>query len=106
MPRTQEDWKAIAQHFQDRWNVPHAPGALDGKHIAIKKPHNSGNVLYNYKGFFFEVLLALVGADYKLIWIDTGGEGHQSDGQLFGASGLKKYNIKSRDRLAEYVSGR
>ena len=35
------------------------------------------------------VLLALVDAEYKFIWIDTGGEGHQSDAQLFGASDLK-----------------
>ena len=55
-------------------------GALNDKHIAIRKPHNSGNVFYNYKGFFSVVLLALVGADYKFIWIDTGGAGHQSDG--------------------------
>ena len=84
LPRTQEDWNAIAQQFQDRWNVPHALGALDGKHIPIRKPHNSGSVFYNYKGFFSVVLLSPVGAGYKFIWIDTGGEGHQSDGQLFG----------------------
>ena len=35
-------------------------------------------------------LLELAGADYKFIWIDTGGEGHQSDEQLFGASELKE----------------
>ena len=32
----------------------------------------------------------IVGADYKFIWIDTGGEGHESDGRLFGASELKE----------------
>ena len=36
------------------------------------------------------VLLALVRADSKFIWIDTGREGHQSNGQLFGASELKE----------------
>ena len=36
------------------------------------------------------VLLALVGADYTFIWIDTGEEGHRSDGQLVGASELKE----------------
>ncbi|XP_046579224.1 protein ALP1-like [Haliotis rubra] len=90
LPRTQEDCKDIPQQFQDRWNVPHALGALDCKHIAIRKPHNSGSVFFNYKLFFSVVLLALVDADYKFIWIDTGGEGHQSDAQLFGASELKE----------------
>ena len=77
--RTQEEWKVIAQQFQDRRNVSHALGALDGKHITIRKPHNSGSVFYNFKGFFSVVLLALVDADYKLMSIDTDGEGHQSD---------------------------
>jgi hypothetical protein len=90
LPRTQDDWRGIAQQFQDRWNVPHALGALDGKHIRIKKPPRSGSVYFNYKGYFSVVLLALVDADYKFLWIDTGGEGHQSDGQLFGLSNLKQ----------------
>ena len=90
LPRTQEDWKAISQQFQDRWHVPHALGALDGKHIALKKPPKSGSLYYNYKGFFSVVLMALVDADYKFIWIDTGGQGRQSDGQIFGASKLKE----------------
>ena len=90
LPRTPEDWMAISQQFQVQWNVPHALGAKDGKHIVIKKPNNLGSVFYNYKGLFSVVLLALVDAEYKFIWIDTGGEGHQSDAHLFGSSELKE----------------
>lgn len=89
LPRTPAEWRAIAQRFQDKWDIPHAMGALDGKHIAIKKPNQSASVYYNYKGYFSVVLLALVDADYKFIWIDVGGVGSQSDAQLFRESDLK-----------------
>ena len=88
-PSTPEDWKIIADKFLTRWNFPHTCGALDGKHIAIRKPANSGSLYYNYKGFFSVVLLALVDADYKFIWADLGGAGSASDAQIFNASELK-----------------
>lgn len=47
--------------------MPHVLGALDGNHTAIKKHLSSGNVPYNFKGFFFVILMALVDVDHKFI---------------------------------------
>ncbi|XP_060782726.1 putative nuclease HARBI1 [Neoarius graeffei] len=90
-PSTAAEWKAIANDFERRWNVPHAIGALDGKHISIRKPASSGSLYYNHKKFCSIVLLALVDANTKFLWIDVSGLGHQSDAQIFNASELKEF---------------
>ena len=89
-PTTPRQWKAIANRFNERWNFPHTLGALDGKHVAIKCPPNSGSRYYNYKGFYSIVLMALVDADYKFIWVEVGSNGASSDGQIFNDSDLKE----------------
>ena len=55
-PTDPEDWKKIEERFRNRWNVLHAVGAVDGKHIAIKKPKKSGSEFFFYKGLFSLVL--------------------------------------------------
>ena len=86
---TPEQWQEIANDFQTKWNFPHTCGAIDGKHVRIKKPKNSGSLFYNYKGFFSLILLALVDANYKFIWVSVGANGSASDAQLFNNSELK-----------------
>ena len=91
MCRTEtEDWKNIEERFRNRWNVPHAVGALDGKHNAIKKPKKSGSEYFNYKGYFSLVLLALVDADYKFLWVNVRAGGSSSDAQIINRSKLKR----------------
>ena len=97
-PTTTDGWREIAQGFQDKWNFPHACGALDGKHAAIRKPKHSGSIYYNYKGFFSIVILVLCDANYKAIWAHVGSPGSQSDCGIYNESpmfqGIQDETIK------------
>ncbi len=83
VPRTPADWKRISDKFSSRWNFHHCLGAIDGKHVALRCPKNSGSDYWNYKHFHSIVLLALVDADYKFIWVSVGARGSSSDAGLF-----------------------
>lgn len=63
---------------------------MDGKHVMIQAPVNSGTEFYNYKHFFSIVLFALVDADYCFRYVDIGCQGRLSDGGVFKNTNLYK----------------
>ena len=78
-----EEWRSIAEGFEERWNFPLCCGAVDGKHVRIQAPGNTGSQFFNYKGTFSFVLLA-VGFCFRVI--DVGGYGRTSDGGILANS--------------------
>ena len=76
---------------------------MDGKHVQLKCPVNSGSYYFNYKSSFSIVLLALYEADYKYLYVDVGCNGRISDGEVLGISSLsnalslKTLNIRLSD---------
>lgn len=89
MPNSAEEWSTIAQGFLERANFPGCCGALDGKHINIQQPKNSGTEYFNYHGNFSTVLLAMVDSNYCFIAIDVGSKGRANDNSIFNESALK-----------------
>ncbi|XP_068119739.1 putative nuclease HARBI1 [Hyperolius riggenbachi] len=79
-PSTTEEWLKISEGFAKTWNFPNCGGAIDGKHIRITAPPNTGSYYFNYKGFFSIVLLAVVNSQYEFLYVDIGKNGRVSDG--------------------------
>lgn len=96
---SEENFIRIADRFYEKWGFPNCIGSIDGRHIRIKKPANSGSLYFNYKKYFSMVLQAVVDADYRFIFIDVGGYGSQHDAGTFQASNVYKALIHGRVSL-------
>lgn len=89
-PSARQEWEQKGNEFGLRWNFPQAVGAVDSKHIYIRKPFQSVSLYRNYKDFFSIVLFAIVDANYKFYYVDVGNEGSVGDASAWNQSPLKK----------------
>ena len=63
--------------------IPQLPQGLDGKHVKIYPPANSGSLYHNFKGGFSVVLMALVDANLEFIYVDAGQCRRHADGGIW-----------------------
>lgn len=97
---TRELWETTAHEFFKKWQMPNCVGALDGKHVNIFAPNNTGSLYYNYKKQFSLVLMALVDANYKYLMIDVGSYGSNSDGGIFANCPFGKAWVERNNSLS------
>lgn len=79
-------WLHNSRDFEQLWQFNNCVGAIDGKHVVIRKPMKSGSQFFNYKKQFSIILFAVVDADYKFSVVDIGSCGKFSDGHVFNES--------------------
>lgn len=98
---SEQNWLITAENFQKNANFPHCIGAIDGKHIRIVAPPNSGSMFYNYKNYFSTVLFAMCDSNYLFTYIDVGSYGKSSDSGIFKNSTLYKNLINNSLSIPE-----
>ena len=87
-PSNEAQWKKIASDFECLWQFPHVLGAIDGKHVMIEAPSNTGSLYHNFKGFFSIVLMAICDAKYNFTLVDIGNYGSNNDSGILLHSGI------------------
>lgn len=87
-PSTAMEWQIVVEKFNTWWQFPHCIGALDGKHINFRPSRKEESVYRNYKGRDSIVLLGLVDAEYRFLFVDIGKNGRMHDASIFRESPL------------------
>ncbi|XP_039310136.1 uncharacterized protein LOC120358799 isoform X2 [Solenopsis invicta] len=100
-PPTKEDWRICFHGYWKRWNIPNCAGSIDGKHIRLRCPPNSGSLYFNYKKFYSVVLLAVSDHLYRFTLVDIGAFGGTSDGSIFNNCDIGKNLENNRLNLPE-----
>lgn len=98
---TSEMWESIASGFGNRANFPHSIGAVDGKHIRLTCPFNSGSMYFNYKEYNSIVLMAVADSKYRFMYVHLGSYGKDCDSSIFKRSNFQSIENKEQQLLEE-----
>ncbi|KAJ8873790.1 hypothetical protein PR048_024625 [Dryococelus australis] len=103
VPATADEWKEIKDVFVSRWNFPNFWGAIDGKHMHIIRPCNSGSEFFNLKSTFSIILFSLVDGEYCFRYIDVGANGRAGDAAVFRESKLNNAMLNNSLKWPEWT---
>ena len=88
VPSTEEEWLSIAKKFGTFWQYPKTIGAIDRKHVVIRKSSHGGLHYYNYKDSHSIILIAITGPSYECLYVDVGINGRVNDGGVWNKCGF------------------
>lgn len=87
---TKSRFGEVCEDFWKLWQFPNCLGAIDGKHVEVTAPPNTGSLNFNYKKYFSVQLMAISDARYVFTFVDIGAPGSCSDSTIFSNSSFGK----------------
>ncbi|GBN66123.1 hypothetical protein AVEN_100518-1 [Araneus ventricosus] len=100
-PPTKEMWESVASGFEHTANFPHCIGAVDGKHVRIVSPMESGSMYFNYKDYYSIVLMGIADSKYRFVFVHIGSYGKDCDSSVFKQTQLWKSIESSSKNLPD-----
>ena len=97
-PNTDEKFRKSVADFEVFWQYGFTFGAIDGCHLPMKCPPGGRESMkehHNFKGFYSQVLMAIVDSRYRCIWANVGHTGNNHDASIFEATGLNRDIIEN-----------
>ncbi|PNF17964.1 hypothetical protein B7P43_G17757 [Cryptotermes secundus] len=85
---TKEKWKSIASGIERNANFPNCIGAVDGKHIRIICPDESGFMYWNYNDYYTVVLMAVADSKFRFVHVNIGSFGKDCNSTILKRSAL------------------
>uniref|UniRef100_A0A2M4CSQ9 DDE Tnp4 domain-containing protein n=1 Tax=Anopheles darlingi TaxID=43151 RepID=A0A2M4CSQ9_ANODA len=82
---SREEWENTSMEFQARWGFPNCVGAIEGKHVHLRRPIDESKVC-SYKGFNSLVCLTVVDPMYRFLIVDVGSYGVNGENDILQES--------------------